>query len=103
MHTEVSLPDTLPKDTLLELQQIQQELSAGLESREGALKRMGREDIENKLKEIDAERANNPSLFGITPTQEQPQINSGFLNSQTPQEQENIEKNGANVKNPESD
>lgn len=101
LHTEVSLPDTLPKDTLLELQQIQQELSAGLESREGALKRMGREDIENKLKEIDAERANNPSLFGIAPTQEQPQINSGFLNGQTPQEQENIEKNGANVKNPE--
>ena len=93
LHTEVSLPDTLPKDTLLELQQIQIELQSGLESRAGALKRMGREDIENKIKEIDEEREKNPSIFGI----KQPQMNSGFLNGQTPKEQMNIEKNGANV------
>ena len=99
LHTEVSLPDTLPKDTLLELQQIQQELQSGLESRKGALKRMGREDIENKIKEIDAEREENPEVFGI----QQPQLNSGFLNGQTPQEQMNIEKNGANVENPEAE
>lgn len=93
LHTEVSLPDTLPKDTLLELQQIQIELQSGLESRAGALKRMGREDIENKIREIDEEREKNPSIFGI----KQPQMNSGFLNGQTPKEQMNIEKNGANV------
>ena len=97
VHTEVSLPDTLPKDTLLELQQLQQELQAGLESRIGALKRMGREDIENKIKEIDEDREKNPTIYGI----EQPQLNSGFLNGQTPQEQMNIETNGANVENPE--
>ena len=54
---------------------------------------MGREDIENKIKEIDEEREKNPSIFGI----KQPQMNSGFLNGQTPKEQMNIEKNGANV------
>lgn len=99
LHTEVSLPDTLPKDTLLELQQIQMELQSGLESRAGALKRMGREDIENKLKEVDKEREEHPELFGLPEVnpEEQPQINSGFLNGQTPKEQMNIEKNGANV------
>ena len=97
LHTEVSLPDTLPKDTLIELQQIQQELQSGLESRKGALKRMGREDIDNKIAEIDTEREENPELFGI----QQPQINSGLLNGQTPKEQLNIEKNGANVNKPE--
>lgn len=99
LHTEVSLPDTLPKDTLLELQQIQQELAAGLESRKGALQRMGREDIDNKLAEIDKEKEDNAKRFAEF--QQNPQINSGMLNGQTPQEQMNIEKNGANVANPE--
>lgn len=92
VHTEVSLPDTLPKDTLLELQQIQMELSAGLETRAGALKRLGRENIEAKLKEIDEERQAHPEYFGG----EAGQLNSGMLNSQTPQETLNIEKNGEN-------
>lgn len=100
LHTEVTLPDTLPKDTLLELQQIQAELTAGLESRAGALKRLGREDIEAKLREIDEDRKNNPDVYGIQP--EQPQINSGMLNGQTPQETLNTELNGANVENPEA-
>lgn len=98
LHTEVSLPDTLPKDTLIELQQIIQEMNSGLESRKGALKRMGREDIENKLKEIDNEMSEHPELFGGSSKSE---INSGMLNSQTPQEQINIEKNGANVSSPD--
>lgn len=97
LHTEVTLPDTLPKDTLLELQQIQVELQNGLESRYGALKRLGREDIDNKIAEIDNERAEKPYLFGGS----QPQLNSGMLNSQTPSEQLNVELNGANVNNPE--
>lgn len=99
LHTEVSLPDTLPKDTLLELQQIQQELQAGLESRRGALQRMGRENIDDKIAEIDEDRENNPEVYGLQP--EQPQINSGMLNGQTPDEQMNIELNGANVSQPE--
>lgn len=96
LHTEVSLPDTLPKDTLIELQQILQELAAGLESREGALKRMGRENIELKLAEIDEDKARQQVNVG-TKSQKPSQINSGMLNGQTPQEQLNIEKNGANT------
>lgn len=92
LHTEVTLPDTLPKDTLLELQQIQMELNAGLETRAGALKRMGRENIEAKIAEIDEERKNHPELYGG----DEAQLNSGMLNSQTPQETKNIEMNGKN-------
>ena len=91
LHTEVSLPDTLPKDTLIELQQIQMELQSGLESRRGALKRMGRENIEAKIREIDEEKP-----FEV-PVKEQAQLNSGMLNSQTPQEILNVELRGKNV------
>ena len=95
LHTEVSLPDTLPKDTLLELQQIQIELQAGLETRAGALKRMGREDIERKLAEIDEERKAHPEYFGMQ--MNEPQLNSGMTNGQTPQETLNTELTGKNV------
>lgn len=94
-HTEVSLPDTLPKDELLELQQIQIELTLGLETRAGALKRMGREDIERKLEEIDRERKEHPEFFGGQPNA--PQLNSGMTNGQTPQETLNVEMTGQNV------
>lgn len=95
LHTEVSLPDTLPKDELLELQQIQIELNLGLETRAGALKRMGREDIERKLEEVDRERREHPEFFGGE--QQTPQLNSGITNGQTPQETLNIEMQGQNV------
>lgn len=98
LHTEVTIPDTLPKDELLQLQQIQTEMTLGLESRQGALKRLGREDIENKIAEIDEDREKNPQLYGQT---EQPQLNSGMTNGQTPQEVVNTEMNGANVENPD--
>ena len=95
LHTEVTLPDTLPKDTLLELQQIQIELGAGLESRMGALKRLGREDIERKLEEIDQERKEHPEYFGLE--SQEPQMNSGMTNGETPQETMNNALNGKNV------
>lgn len=101
LHIEVNIPDTLPKDTLLELQQIQQELQAGLESRRGALERLGREDIEAKLREIDEDRLNHPEIYNPE-FNNQPQLNSGMTNGQTPQEVLNIEKNGANVEDPEA-
>ncbi len=97
LHTEVSLPDTLPKDTLLELQQIQIELNAGLETRAGALKRMGREDIERKLAEIDEEREKHPEYFGLEAQGQEPQMNSGMTNGQTPQESMNVALRGQNV------
>lgn len=100
VHTEVSLPDTLPKDTLLELQQLQIELSLALESRYGAMKRLGREDIDRKIEEIDKDRKEHPDIYGAAP-EEAPEMNSGFTNGETPQETMNVALNGANVKNPE--
>ena len=114
LSNEVTIPDTLPKDELLELQQIEQEMRLSLESRHGALERLGRDDIDNKIAEIDAERqiytfsslskkdgnASNsitdPGNDGVTKdsSSSAPRINSGMLNGQNPKEQERIEKTG---------
>ena len=96
VHTEVTLSDTLPKDTLLELQQLQQELATGLESRRGALQRLGREDIENKISEIDREKEDQ--MKRDLQYQSTAQLNSGFTNGQTPPEQTRIEMTGQNKK-----
>lgn len=99
---EVSLPDTLPKDMLLELQQIQQEMKMGLESRRNAMKRIGKENIDELIKEIDADMKENPCIYGHVdpndprhaPTEQT--LNSGFTNSQTPVEQVRTEVTGKN-------
>ena len=117
LSNEVTIPDTLPKDELLELQQIEQEMRLSLESRHGALERLGRDDIDNKIAEIDAERqiytfsslskkdgnASNsitdPGNDGVTKDSSSggaPHVNSGMLNGQNPKEQERIEKTGKN-------
>lgn len=54
--TEVSITDNLPKDTLIELQQIETEIRLGLESREGAMRRLGKQDIQDIIEEIDEEK-----------------------------------------------
>jgi hypothetical protein len=102
---EVDLPDTLPKDELLELQQIQIEMQLGLLSRRGALKRMGKEKIDDMILEIDKDRRDNPTVYGLQDpsamghnNQDIPQLNSGMTNSQTPNEQLNIETTGQNKK-----
>lgn len=91
----VTLPDTLPKDTLLELQQIQIEMNLGLESRRGALKRLGAEDIEARIAEIDADIRENPQIYGMM-SPDQPMLNSGMTNGQNPLEQLRIEMTGQN-------
>ena len=96
VHTEVTLSDTLPKDTLLELQQLQMEFSSGLESRRGALYRLGREDIENKLAEIDKEREEDAKKN--LQYESTAQLNSGLLNGSNPQEQKRVEMTGENKK-----
>lgn len=94
--TYVKINDTLPKDTLLELQQIQMEMLYGLECRHGALKRLGRDDASGVLAEVDREREEHPELFNQAlqtlwyqnnQANQSPQINSGFLNGQTPNEE----------------
>lgn len=101
LYNEVELPDTLPKDELLELQKIEQEMKLGLECRHGAMERTGKEDIPNKIAEIDKERAEHPEIFNpaLQNIIYQNQLNSGMLNSQTPIEQVRTEINGQNNPN----
>lgn len=76
--TDVKIPETLPKDMLLELQQISLEMKLGLENRYGAMQRLNRDDIEKKLEAVDEEMKARPELyFG-----EQANSQSGFLNGE---------------------
>jgi hypothetical protein len=59
--------DILPKDMTQELEQLQSEFKMGLETREDALKRLKRDNIQDKLAKIDAERISNAMVFGINP------------------------------------
>lgn len=95
----VTLPDTLPKDELLELQKIESEMKLGLECRHGAMERTGKEDIHTKLAEIDKERQEHPEIFNPALQQmwyQQSQLNSGIMNGQTPIEQVRTEITGQN-------
>lgn len=107
LSNEVELPDTLPKDQLIELQQIQQELTLGLECRHGAMERLGKDNIRKKIDEIDRERAKHPELFNpmlqtawyqnmTTPEGQSPTNAGGMMNGQTPGEQKRIEMTGQN-------
>lgn len=81
-YNEVTIPDTLPKDMLIEMQQIQAEMAVGLESRKGAMARLGRENIDAKLDEIDEDMEKNPALYGLEVT---PELNSGMTNGEDTQ------------------
>lgn len=93
--TEVELPNTLPKDTLLELQQIQIEMELRLEHRKGAMKRLGRENIDSYLNDIDEDAQAHPEAY--SGGKNKPKMNSGMTNGQTPQEELNKALNGENV------
>ena len=81
-------------------------MKLGLECRHGALERMGRENINEKLAEIDLEREEHPELFNSMlqtawyqaqlQGQQVPEINSGMTNGQTPLEQVRTEITGQN-------
>ena len=91
-NNEVKISDTLPKDDLIELQIIEQEMRMSLESRQGAMERLGKENIESKLAEVDADKKESPESYGI-----KPEINSGMLNGETPVEQVRKENQGKNA------
>ena len=101
-YNECNLPDTLPKDMLLELQQIQQEMKMGIESRKNAAKRAGKENIDTLLKEIDEDIEKNPCFYGHSDPNDpnhfpnEAQLNSGMTNGQTPIEQVRTEITGRN-------
>ena len=99
----VEIPDTLPKDELIELQKIQQEMMLGLECRHGAMERLGKNNIPKKIAEIDKERAQYPELFNptlqaqwYTNNFQTPTNAGGMLNGQTPQEQMRVAMTGQN-------
>lgn len=104
LRNEVEIPDTLPKDELMELQKIQQEMTIGLECRHGAMERMGKDNISKKLSEIDRERMEHPELFNPLLQQtwyqnqsmQTPTNAGGMMNGQTPQEQQRIALTGQN-------
>ncbi len=98
LYNKVTLPDTLPKDELIELQKIQQEMLMGLECRHGAMERLGKENITSKLNEIDVEREAHPEIFNSALQQliYQNKLNSGMTNGETPVEQVRKEVTGQN-------
>ena len=99
VRNEVDIPDTLPKDQMIELTQIQLEMQLGLECRHGALRRLGRDDIPNKLEEIDKEREEHPEYFG---GQEQTDVNAGgMMNGESPIESVRKEMTGSNGMTPQ--
>jgi hypothetical protein len=98
--TEILFPDVLPKDRLLELQQIQIEMNNGLEYRKKAMERLGKEDINDYIQKIDEDVTNNPEFYGQQ--RKEPELNSGFANSQTPVEQVRQEITGQNGANPQN-
>lgn len=103
LRNEVELPDTLPKDELMELQKIQQEMTLGLECRHGAMERIGKDNIPKKIAEIDRERTEHPELFNPMlqqtwyQNQQMGATNAGgMMNGQTPLETVRKEMTGQN-------
>ena len=98
--TDVDLPDTLPKDELVELERIQAEMKAGLECRENAMRRIGKENITELLDKIDEDIERHPEFYGIQSvkdgTEESPQVNSGLMNGSNPIEEVRKEMTGSN-------
>ena len=98
LDNEVILPDTLPKDDLIELQKIETEMKLGLECRHGAMERTGKDNIQSKIAEIDKERSEHPEIFNpaLQAPWYQNQLNSGVTNGQTSIEQVRKEVTGQN-------
>ena len=51
----------------MELNKIESEFRLAIENREGAMKRLGRQNIQAKLQEVDEERKRHPEVFGLNP------------------------------------
>lgn len=93
--TEVVWKDPLPKDTLIELQQMQQEMALGLESRQGALSRLGK-DSKKVMDNLKIDYEQYPEFYGQPKSE--PQLNSGMTNGETPNEMKRKEMTGQNKK-----
>lgn len=64
-YNDIIFEENLPKDKLVQLQQIQQEMKMGTMSRPQAMKELGKENIEQQIKEIDEDRKKYPEIYGL--------------------------------------
>ena len=62
-NTKIVFKDILPEDPLQQIQTLKEEIGLKIESRKGAMQRLGKTDIDEKLKEIDAEEEKNANLM----------------------------------------
>ena len=64
-YNEIIFEDNLPKDRLVEIQQIHLEMKLGICDREEAMKRLGKTDIQKRLNEIVADMKSVPFIYGL--------------------------------------
>ncbi len=96
-YNEIQFESVLPKDMLIELQQIEAEMKLQLMDREEAMQRLGKDNIQYRLQKIDEEVQKNPLVYGIKVKDDSlvsdigknkdggdKKINSGVLNSPEP-------------------
>ena len=60
--TEVVIKDNLPKDTVLQLQEIETKMRLGIQSKKGAMRELGVENINDVLEEIQEEKIDDAEL-----------------------------------------
>lgn len=80
-QTDIVYEENLPKDKLVQLQQIQLEMKLGTMNRPMAMKELGRENIEETIKEITEDRQENPDLYGIEVDKKTGEILTGRLDT----------------------
>lgn len=81
-QTDIVYEENLPKDKLVQLQQIQLEMKLGTMNRPMAMKELGRENIEETIKEITEDRKDNPDLYGIEVDKKTGEILTGRLDTE---------------------
>lgn len=96
-NTEVNIVDTLPKDTIIELQEIAQEMTLELESRQGAMTRLGKKNLTDLMGQIEEDTDRKVDLASrLQEAQATAQLNSGMMNGSTAIEQVRKENQGTN-------
>lgn len=90
-YNEILFEETLPKDKLVELQALQLEMKMGIADRQEGMKRLGKEDIQQRLKEIDKDRTDYPEIYGIEIDKNTGEILTGRVdpNAMLPQQMSN--------------
>lgn len=89
-RNEVTFGSILPKDKVLELQEIENEMKLGLTSREEAMKRLGKDNIQKQISDIDKDMEENPTLYGKEDIQQKLELAKG---------QAQIQKQNAPIQN----